>query len=83
MSKRRVKMPYQGKMVDAEEMIVERCQEEWNSYVLDDGTVLRLKPVVLRVARIPGEYDDEGNEIFVVKSNNMLVVDSPEGRRRP
>jgi len=78
MPKRTIKMPYKGRMIEAEEMSVERATEEF----LDDGTVIRLKPVVLRVARIPGEYDDEGNEIFIVKSNNVLVVDSPEDRRR-
>ncbi len=82
MPKRTIKMPYKGRMIEAEEMSVERATEEWNTYLLDDGTVIRLKPVVLRVARIPGEYDDEGNEIFIVKSNNVLVVDSPEDRRR-
>jgi hypothetical protein len=82
MSKRTIKMPYKGRTVEAEEMIVQRATEEWNTYLLDDGTVIRLKPVVLRVARIPGEYDDEGNEIFIVKSNNVMVVDSPEDRRR-
>ena len=82
MPKRTIKMPYKGRMIEAEEMIVERATEEWNTYLLDDSTVIRLKPVVLRVARIPGEYDDEGNEIFIVKSNNVLVVDSPEDRRR-
>ena len=82
MPKRTIKMPYKGRMIEAEEMSVERATEEWNTYLLDDGTVIRLKPVVLRVARIPGEYDDEGNEIFIVKSNNALVVDSPEDRRR-
>ena len=82
MARRLIKMPYQGKMVDAEEMIVERSQEEWNTYVLDDGTVIRLKVVVLRVAKVPGEYDDEGNEVFIVKSNNVVVVDTPEDQRR-
>ena len=83
MAKRTIRMPYKGRVIEAEEMIVERASEEWNTYILDDGTVVRLKVVVLRVARIPGEYDDEGNEVFVVKSNNVVVVDSPEARRRP
>jgi hypothetical protein len=82
MAKRTVKMPYMGKMIDAEEMTVERSHEEWSSYILDDGTVIRMKTVVLRVGRIPDAYDDEGNQIFVVKSNNLMVVDSPQERRR-
>jgi len=47
MAKRTIRMPYKGAMIEAEEMIVERANEEWNSYILDDGTVIRLKVVVL------------------------------------
>ena len=58
--------------------------EYWNEYVLDDGTLVRLKPVVAEVLRIEGKYDPEGNPLYAVKTQNVVVIDAPEKiRKRP
>jgi hypothetical protein len=77
-----IKLTYKGREIEAESVPVDRAQEEWSQYFLADGTVVRLKPVVLRVLRIPGEYDEEGNEALLVRSQNLMVVDSPDEKKR-
>jgi hypothetical protein len=56
--------------------------EEWSEYLLDDQTVIKLKPVVGEILKVDGQFDDEGNPVYVVKSQNFMVVNAPESERR-
>ncbi len=56
--------------------------EHWNEYLLDDGTVLRMKSIVTEVARLDGEYDAEGNPAYVVNSTNVTHVSAPEDLKK-
>ena len=52
--------------------------EYWNEYLLDDGTVIRVKVVVIGVVRLDDAYDPEGQPLYAVKSNNIVVVSAAE-----
>jgi hypothetical protein len=52
--------------------------EHWNEYLLDDGTVVRLKAVVREIVRLDGHYDEEGNPAYVINSMNVTHVSAPE-----
>ena len=56
--------------------------EHWNEYLLDDGSVLRLKLVVTSVVRIEDTYDNDGNPVYMAQSTNVLGVSSPDELRR-
>lgn len=56
--------------------------EYWNEYLVDDGSVIRLKVVVTDVMRVDGAYDPEGNPMYVTKSTNIMTVSTPEEIRR-
>jgi len=73
-----IKVPYQGKQVDAEAVAVERGDEKWSRYVLTDGAAIRLKPVVLEVGRVPGEFDSDGNPVYVVRAKLVLDIGDAE-----
>ena len=79
MAKRFIKVPYKGGHVDAEEVPVTGSHEEWSSYVMADGSEIRLKPVLLHAAKVPGETDNEGNPVFVVKTQLILSVVGSSG----
>ena len=74
-----VKIPFQGKMVDGVELDFKTKIEEWNEYQISDGTILRIKLVTTNIVRLSGEYDQEGNPVYVAKSANVVVV-SPPGK---
>ncbi len=57
--------------------------EEWNEYLVDDGTVIRFKAVVTDVVRLEGVYDGEGQPVYFVNSQNVLRVSAPEELRQP
>jgi len=55
--------------------------EHWNEYLMDDGSVVKLKPVVTEIVRVPDQYDGAGNPVYIVQSTNVLAVDAPEELR--
>jgi len=68
---------------EAELVEVTSAQEQWNQYLLADGSVLKTKAVVTEVWRIIGEYDADGNPSYVLRSGGVLVVNAPEELRKP
>lgn len=72
------KVRFQGRDVDGIELKFKSIHEEWNEYDLEDGTTIRLKAVVTDIVRLNGEYDQEGNPVYIVKSGNMMVVKAPD-----
>jgi hypothetical protein len=67
---------------DAELIEIEKSTENWNEYTLADGTILRVKPVLLEVWRILDEYDPDGNPQYVLKTAALPVVRSPEALKK-
>jgi hypothetical protein len=56
--------------------------EHWNEYLLDDGTVLRMKLVVTEVVRLEGMYDLKGDPSYAVQSTNVTAVSAPDELRK-
>jgi hypothetical protein len=79
------KVPGQdGQLHDGKVVGFQVGAEYFNEYVLDDGTLIRMKPVLAEVVRMDGMYDPEGNPMYLVKTQNVVVVDAPEKiRKRP
>lgn len=76
---RELKLP-DGTVVRGIELGFEIVKEDWNEYLLDDGTKLRVKNVLIRALRL---VDEEGNpqqtpmgdpEIFI--NSTVTVVAS-------
>jgi hypothetical protein len=78
---RQRKITYQNRLVEATEVQFQAPSEHWNEYLVDDGSVIKLKTVTSEVLRIEGEYDPEGNPIYLVKSTNIVTVSAPEKLR--
>jgi hypothetical protein len=80
--KRRIKGP-DGSEVEATELSFQNVREYWNEYLLDDGTILKLKPIATEVFRLEEQYDPDGNPIYILRSKNILVVNAPDHVKRP
>ncbi len=59
-----------------------KSEERWNEYILEDGSVIKLKPVVTEVLRVENEWAPDGNPIYFLKSAQVLSVDSPDGLKK-
>ena len=75
MAKTTVRDP-QGNSVDATLIDITESIEHFNKLTLSDGTVLNVKIVVTKVCRLDDRYDNEGNPIYMISSNNVVVIHS-------
>jgi hypothetical protein len=82
---RKVKMTVPGLgSVEGTEVGLIESVERWTELRLDDGSVLRVKPVVMSVARIDGRYDPQGNPMYLIQaSQTMTVASAPDHLRQP
>ena len=71
-----------GEQHSAAELGFRVSGEHWNEYLADDGTVIRLKPVVTQLLRIEGMYDPQGDPVYIVNSTNVVTVSAPESLRK-
>ena len=72
-----------GNLRDAVDIGINESSEKWSEFTLEDGTILRAKIVLLGAGRIDGEWDQEGNPVYVIKSHQVVtIVESPAELRR-
>ena len=74
----RVTLDFQGKKVTGQKVNFDIEKENWNKYLLDDGTKLRVRLVVAQVVRLDNEYTREGEPIYVINSTNVVSADVPD-----
>jgi len=67
----------EGTLVDFQTM-----REEYNSYKLSDGAVIRMKTVVTNIIRTE-DFTPTGEPVYIVNSQNVLVADVPDELRKP
>jgi hypothetical protein len=78
----KIKINFGGEEVDAMPIEVTQSTEHWNQYLLDDGTVIKIKTVLTKVLRVDNKYDNEGNPLYITQTTNIVSADAPEGLRR-
>lgn len=84
MAKRKIKLGNQEVM--AEEIgfqpDAENGGEKWSVYALEDGTTLKVKPVVTDVLKIEGAWDQNGNPVYSIKSSLVVSANPPDALKR-
>lgn len=78
----RRKVNYQGHSVDATIVDFEADKEVFSTYILHDGTTLKIKAVVTEVLRIEGAYQPNGDPVYGVQAAQVISVVAPESLRR-
>lgn len=80
--KKRVPLGPGQPSVEVTEIGFRSSGEYWNEYLADDGSVIRLKLVVAEILRIDGQYDDQGNPGYLVRSQQIMNVSAPDELRK-
>jgi hypothetical protein len=81
MAKRKVKLgdqELQGEAIPFES----ESRESWNTYLLEDGTALKLKAVLSEVIRVDGMYTPTGEPLYVVSVAPVIATVSPDVLKR-
>ena len=72
-------IPPDNRSVEALDVPIDSSTERWSELTLEDGSILRVKPVIAGVARVPSQYDPDGNPLYVLRGSIMMsVVEVPE-----
>ena len=79
--KKRAMLP-DGRTADVTELGFRSAIENWNEYLIDDGTVVRMKLVVTEIVRVDGEYDKDGNPTYLIRSTAVPAISAPDDLRR-
>ena len=74
---KRVELTVGGKTIGGTLVDFETIREEDNSYRLSDGSLIRMKTVVTNIIRTD-EFTPNGEPIYIVNSQNVLVADVPD-----
>ena len=64
--------------MDATEIGHRSSGEHWNEHLLDDGTVVRVKLIVTNIYRVDDEYNDKGEPVYMIESNNVVSISVPQ-----
>ena len=71
-----------GEWVNAAPIGINQSNEQWNTYLLEDSSVLKVKMVVTKVSRIDNVYDVEGNPVYIFQSTNVTSIEAPENLKK-
>ena len=69
--------PIEIKKAIDKEIRYDTVLEEWNEYLIDDGTQIRLKTTVTNVNRST-LYDNTGDRIYLVDTNVIMNIKRPK-----
>lgn len=56
--------------------------EPWVEYMLNDGTVMRLKLVLFEAVRLEGKFEPDGTPCYYTKTMVLQHVSAPESLRK-
>lgn len=73
-----MKIAINGQLTEVVPVQVVKSDELFSTYLLDDGTVLRMKNVVLHVYRLSGQTDIHGQPAYSVHAQ-MMIASDPKG----
>ena len=68
--------------IKTEPIEVVKSSEPWSSYELKDGTILKMKVVLVDINRVIGQYDDAGNPVYQFQSTQIVNVSAPDKLKR-
>lgn len=58
-------------------------KEDWNLYMLEDGTRLRIRTIALRIQKSLGKPKPGQGQQFRVKTQNIVVISAPPKLKGP
>ncbi len=67
-----MKVPYQGKEVEATEIEVIRTNEPWVECQLADGKVLMFRDVVVAVYKLVNDTNPDGSSIYSFNTHRVV-----------
>src|SRR5262249_4313619 len=61
---------------------VEESTERWSEFTLTDGTVVRAKLTIISAVRVDGQFDQEGNPLYMTNATPVFSMVSVPAKLR-
>jgi hypothetical protein len=71
-----------GRNVQVTNVPVVKKNEQASEYELEDGSTIQFRAVATAVLRIDGQYDGEGDPIYIVKNGTVVTVTTSGAQTR-
>lgn len=72
-----------GGQGEGQEVQVAESTERWSDFTLEDGSVIRAKLMLTSAIRVDGEYDQNGNPLYIMNVGPIFsIVSVPEQYRK-
>ena len=68
-----MKIPFNGREVEGRKVDFSTRKEDFNEYMLENGTILKMKLVVTQVIELVGEKNPDGGPAYFIKSQNVVA----------
>lgn len=63
-----------GRVIEGLDIPIVESIERFSEFTLEDGTVLRAKPMIVSATRSDSERDQEGNPVYHCKNAVIITV---------
>jgi len=73
----KLRMP-DGAPVEATPMAFNAVEENWSSYKLEDGTIVKIKTLAIKIFRLETTDPVTGQNHYYVQHNTVIAVSEPE-----
>lgn len=83
MTETKKKITVFGFEVDVSDVPIVKADERFNLYVLEDGSVLRVKSVATSMLRVDGQFLPDGSPIYIVVTSPAVSVESSPIKKGP
>jgi hypothetical protein len=70
-----------GIEVAVSDVPIVKAEERFNQYVLEDGSVLKVKSTATAMLRVDGQYLPDGNPVYIVLTSPAVNVESSPLKR--
>lgn len=64
-----------------QEIEFETEREAWNTYILHDGTRLKMKSVMSQVIRLDA-YKPDGEPVYMINATNVVATEVPDNLKQ-
>jgi len=52
--------------------------ENFNEYLVQDGSVINIKLVVTEILKLDDAYDEQGQPVYLINSQNVTAISVPD-----
>ena len=63
-----------GNSVEGLDIPILESTERFSEFTLADGTVLRVKPLIISAVRMENQWDQDDNPVYVCKNQVVIAV---------